>query len=322
MFTAEFSRQGGAPAQTAQGGGSAMGKAVHSWLPYWLAACGHGVDLSSSRELKLALKQHGIHAQGLRIYRTHGDPMFAALGPSWIRRDCPMTSLRAAVALLRLLQDAHVEAGLPVGLIRTAAEASGSLQRFEQFPVALFRAAWREVVRSVKSGTAVEAALAERIAPILSVALTEWLRDPPDHNQAKRGWAWVRKNFGLRALARAEPRGRREWNTPFTRARFGGLDFLPLFNVDALEQEGEQMEHCIADYFKPRALGRTHHAFSIRQPRTGERVATMSLVRDEAGLWVLDGLSGRCNEYPGKEATKAAEAFTVWMNRKKRTGGS
>jgi len=36
-----------------------------------------------------------------------------------------MTSLRAAVGLLRLLQDAHVEAGLPVDLIRTPVEARG-----------------------------------------------------------------------------------------------------------------------------------------------------------------------------------------------------
>lgn len=39
-----------------------------------------------------------------------------------------MTSVRAAVALLRLLQDAHVEAGFPVDLIRTLVEARGPLE--------------------------------------------------------------------------------------------------------------------------------------------------------------------------------------------------
>ena len=84
MFTAEFTQQYGAPDHMAQGGGSGMCTAVHSSLPYGLPACGHEVGLSSPRALKLGLRQQGRHAQCLRIYRTHGDLMFAA--PRGVRR--------------------------------------------------------------------------------------------------------------------------------------------------------------------------------------------------------------------------------------------
>lgn len=77
-------QQYGAPDHMAQGGGSGMCTAVHSSLPYGLPACGHEVGLSSPRALKLGLRQQGRHAQCLRIYRTHGDLMFAA--PRGVRR--------------------------------------------------------------------------------------------------------------------------------------------------------------------------------------------------------------------------------------------
>lgn len=322
MATEAITRPHGVRSHAVHAGEPCSVPACHFWLPYWLSACGHDGDLSSPRALKLALKEHGIHAQGMRTYGTCGDRMFAVLSAKWIRRDNPETSLRAAVGLLRLLQDAHVEGDFPAELVRVVVSASRGLHQFEEFPVALFRAAWREVADAAEQGTTVEAAVAERIAPVLPIALREWLREPPDHNQVKQGWVWVRKRFGAQALARAEPSGRREWNTSFTRARFGGLDFLPLFNAAALEQEGEQMDHCIADYVNPRAMGGSFHAFSVRQPGTGLRLATMTLARTEAGSWVLDGLAGKCNEEPSEAVTRAAGAFTAWMNRNKRAGGS
>lgn len=289
----------------------------YSWLPFWLMTAGHEGDLSTPRALKRALKTHGVHAQGLRLYRLHGDLMFAALGPLWVRPDQPAQSLRAAVALLRLLQDANMASEIPFELIRSAVKVSGSLEVFEQFPVALFRSAWREIAGSDHTGSTLEALLVHQIEPILGIALNEWLQEPPDHNQVKQGWSWVRKRYGNQALRHAKPRGKREWNTPFTRARFGGFDFLPLFNTESLVQEGQQMEHCIADYCNPRTLGRTFHAFSIRRPGSNARVATLSLEREETGTWVLDGLSGRCNTDVGEEVKRAAESFVSWMNRAK-----
>jgi len=288
---------------------------THTWLPYWLSVLNPGEDVASHKGLKTVLATHGVHAGGLRIYVAQGDRLFAALGSRWISREQPERSARSALALLRLLQDAQITVAPPVGLIQAVANCCSTLQVFEQFPVALFRAAWRETVAALETGLTLQQAVEQKIAPILCWALSDWLRNTPDANQIKGGWKRIRLRYEAFVAERTCPNGKKEWPPLFGNARFGELYFMPLTNQSALADEGEQMQHCLADYFEPRSLGETHQAFSVREPFTFERLATLALVR-EGGVWSIEELKAFQNGEPSAQVLAATKALVAWLNRR------
>ena len=285
-----------------------------SWLPYWLNALNPGADVFSRKGLKNALGEHGVHGGGLRLYLTMGDRLFAVMGSRWIRREDPQLSARSAIALLRLVQDGQITGSPPNDLIRIVLDSCADVLALERFPAALFRAAWREVLRAQNEGMTEAGAVQRQIAPILRWALNDWSKNQPDSNQIKAGWERIQRRYEQELGEIERPSGKREWCALFGSAQFGDVRFLPLTNDAALVDEGERMQHCIANYFEDFSLGRTHQAFSARDGKTLKRLATLALFKVE-GAWHIEELKAFRNNEPAPNVVAAARALVKWLNR-------
>lgn len=86
---------------------------------------------------------------------------------------------------------------------------------------------------------------------------------------------------------------------------------VPLTSTRDLKEEGEAMKHCVGGY-SGKCVEGISRIFSIRNPGTGKRLATLELVRqrgkDKAptGEWRIAQVRGPCNAAVEEEVKKAA----------------
>ena len=93
----------------------------------------------------------------------------------------------------------------------------------------------------------------------------------------------------------ADCRQGRELPAPwYPAAKQGGFDIIPIATAADLYREGQAMHHCVATY-ADRVREGACYVFSVRQ--SGERVATVSLVRDGAQV-LIEQVRGPCNNTP------------------------
>lgn len=135
-----------------------------------------------------------------------------------------------------------------------------------------------------------------------------------DNNQIRGGWAWLRKAWAADCRARALPPSRREWPAACRDAIFKRVRMVPLTCKAALEDEGEVMANCIADYFRPEALGVVAQVFSARDPKTLARLATVALHRANDGRWAIDDVKARANRPPAANVQAAARSLVAIIN--------
>ena len=105
----------------------------------------------------------------------------------------------------------------------------------------------------------------------------------------------------------ADCRQGRELPAPwYPAAKQGAFDIVPIATAADLYREGQAMHHCVATY-ADRVREGACYVFSVRQ--SGERVATVSLVRDGARV-LIEQVRGPCNSTP---TTAIMTALRQWL---------
>jgi hypothetical protein len=92
----------------------------------------------------------------------------------------------------------------------------------------------------------------------------------------------------------------------FPAAKQGSFEIVPIVTATDLYREGQAMHHCVATY-ADRVREGACYVFSVRQ--SGERVATVSLVRDCARV-LIEQVRGPCNSTP---TTAMMTALRQWL---------
>ena len=180
--------------------------------------------------------------------------------------------------------------------------------RFERgwcrYPDWFLRSAAR-AARDAKNRAALESFVADEYLPAV-----EWLVDArprPDSNQKHAGWPWIRRavTTWLNDPGPTWTGSTQAWHSAIESGFFGGYHVFALRDPQALIEEGVAMRHCVADYIEECALGRAR-VFSLRDPNSGERVATAMLRRGAEGHWSLSELRERRNRAPTDSMQNAA----------------
>lgn len=286
----------------------------HSWLAYWLDAGGDALPPGDDKALRAALAAQGVSARGARLYLDYGDRLFAPLGPAWIQRHDCARSRTSAIAWLKLLQACEMDIAPPPAFVRAIAACCQPKAGLGSVPVALFRAAWRGWSQASYGGQPAADFVRDELTPVFLWALRRHETHGLDPNQARRGWAWLRKAWQDDCRLRALPPPRREWAAVCPDATFKGVRLIPLTSEAALADEGEVMAHCIADYFWSNTLGKDAQVYSARDPRTLERLATVALVRGDDGKWGLDDVKAKSNRDAAPAVHTAAQALVATIN--------
>lgn len=223
----------------------------HTLLADCLGADGARLPRDDAKALRRVLGQNGVTARGARLYQDYGDSLFAPLGSAWTRHDEPAHTLSIAIAWLRLLQACEMDIAPPPAFVRAMLTCCRTPADLVTVPPALLRAAWRGWSQASYSGQSAVDFVHAELVPVMRWALQHSAAEGFDNNQIRGGWAWLRKAWAADCRARALPPSRREWPAACRDAIFKRVRMVPLTCKAALEDEGEVMANCIADYFRP-----------------------------------------------------------------------
>jgi hypothetical protein len=109
-------------------------------------------------------------------------------------------------------------------------------------------------------------------------------------NRLKAGWVKLEGDY--LAFRKEEARLREkcapsppEWPVFVRSVEVEGLRFIALASDTALEVEGEAMSHCIAEY-GPQCRTSMLRVYSVREKKTGVRVATLTVQEISLGRWI------------------------------------
>jgi hypothetical protein len=146
----------------------------------------------------------------------------------------------------------------------------------------------------------------------------EWLQAAKpdlDRNQARAGWAYFlrRGHEWQQELERRQQKNSVAWFTPMPALQFGEVEAVPIGNSYELWKEGKAMRHCAGDFAADCAANDARF-FSLREVKTGNRLATAKLRRKEE-RWFLDDVRGPANSEPSEDlqsiASQVAENYTI-----------
>ena len=284
------------------------GVALHRWLPCWLRLAGHELPEGNLEQLKECLTALGINSRTWKLYAEYGDHLLRPLGPRWLSAEPrPQPNLANVLAYLRLLNACEVDMAPPPDLVRALGQCIPPGQPLTAMPVALFRGAWRALVRAQYHGVSSKTFIDSEFVPVMRWFFAHQTALEIDNTRTKAGWAWLRSRWAEEQRRRALPTGRDEWPVPVRNAQVGPLRFVPLQSAAALEDEGEVMRHCagaLVDCCRKGCI----HMFSIRDAKTLERVATLA-IRSHHRTWQIAQLKKVGNLPPEDSVVRAARDF-------------
>lgn len=139
----------------------------------------------------------------------------------------------------------------------------------------------------------------------------------PDKNQRRKGLEWLesmRDVVQTRASQDSLPTWAlwlpaEGWNPEDDGAL--ALKIVPLQSAGALRQEAFALHNC-ADAFEGRCRAETHVLLSLRERATNKVVALAS-VKQFGQNWVLNQLSGPCNQAVSFQVRQVAQQAAVWV---------
>lgn len=272
--------------------------AHHVQLPAWLGLPDgdSGVDLGL---LKKTLASQGVNARGWRLYLDYGDAMFEALGEPWIDAGASVSCGPNAVAYLKLVAACEMDIPPPPLLV-------GSISRWQipdgklgTIPPLFLRAVWKACVANDYAGEdeATHAAqyIAEQVVPLACWYFASRRHKDPDSNILKSGWAALERRHREWVIQReAHSPAPPEWLAFVRAVEWEGLRFVSLASDSALHAEGSAMSHCIGSYGE-KCHTRMLRAYSVRDKKSGTRVATLTVEEEKPGRWKIDAIKGSQN---------------------------
>ncbi len=295
-----------------------MPAVTHCKLPRWLDP-GRKPDAKLDLgALKAALSDRGVNGRGWRLYLDYGDAIFDPLGEPWVDDELPLSSALNALAWLRLLQACEMDVLPPPEVVASVADWSIPGQRLEEIPPHFLRAVWKSAVAAQYEEQSLAEFIRREVIPV-----SEWLFGNAIHIDAdpalfRSTWpALVRRATVASARQQrlvagdAASIGQDEWNPYVRRVEWGRFTFLALTTAAQLKEEGEAMNHCVGDYAENCCSGITR-IYSVRERRSGKRVATCSLelvtYGPEGYVWEHDQVQGSCNSEVSPDVRTAVDA--------------
>lgn len=259
--------------------------------------------------IKQRLAAEGVNARGWRLYLEYGDALFDALGQPFLNKDCPLTSSPNAIAFLKLLAGCEMDVPPPCALVATMRDWMIPGDRIEIVPVHFFRALWKATLLHDYgvSGDSIrmQAFLRESLVPLAAWFFSTGRHLDIDSNKLKAGWLALQRDHQEWALVELKAKEARkpfppEWPPFVTAVECGGLRFVALASDAALILEGDEMSHCIGGYGN-RCRREMLRAYSVRDKKSGMRVATLTVTESKPGRWNIDVIKGHeNNEVPDK----------------------
>jgi hypothetical protein len=289
--------------------------ACHEQLALWfdIPADEEGPDLGL---LKKALAARGVNARGWRLYLDYGDAMFEALGRPWVDADAPFSSGPNAAVFLRLLAACEMDVLPPPLLVRSLRHWRIAGGRLAEVPPLFLRAAWKACVAADYAGDG-SAGHLQRFIDDEVIPLSRWFfatlqHREPEANLLKAGWLALQRQhqeWRLEQVLQREARSPApaQWPVFVPAVEWEGLRFVGLASDAALLVEGNAMNHCIGGYGE-RCRGGMLRAYSVREGKSGTRVATLTVEEAAPGRWRIDAIKGNYNAPVTKRVEEAASA--------------
>jgi hypothetical protein len=266
--------------------------------------------------LKKELAARGVNARGWRLYLDYGDAMFETLGRPWVDADAPFSSGPNAAAFLRLLAACEMDVLPPPLLVRSLRQWRIPGERLAEVPPLFLRAAWKASVAADYAGDGSGAQLKRfidnEVTPLARWFFATQQHREPEANQLKAGWPTLERlhqEWCLQQICQREARSPApaQWPVFVQAVEWEGLRFVSLASDAALLTEGDAMNHCIGGY-GDRCRGGMLRAYSVRDRKSGTRVATLTVEEAAPGRWKIDAIKGNYNAPVPKRVEEAAAA--------------
>jgi hypothetical protein len=289
--------------------------ACHEQIALWfdVPVDEEGADLGL---LKKALVARGVNGRGWRLYLDYGDAMFEALGRPWVDADAPFSSGPNAAVFLRLLAACEMDVLPPPLLVRSLRQWRIPGERLAELPPLFLRAAWKACVAADYSGDGsaghLQRFIADEVIPVAQWFFATLQHREPEANLLKAGWPALQREqqeWRLQQVLQREARSPApaQWPVFVPAVEWEGLRFIGLASDAALLVEGDAMNHCIGGYGE-RCRGGMLRAYSVREGKSGTRVATLTVEEMASGRWKIDAIKGNYNAPVTKRVEEAAAA--------------
>lgn len=264
--------------------------------------------------LRKALSSRGVNSRGWRLYVDNGDAIFWPLREIYQDNEVCTNQGIFAATWLKILQACEMDVLPPVWLVASVFRWGLPEQKIESLPPLFLRAAWKACIAVEYAGESVVELVDTEVVPVARWYFSTGQHIEPNVNLLKAGWASLVSRFREATLARPthplplDP----EWPIPLRVVEYSGLRFLPLCSDIALVEEGRAMRHCIGSYSN-RCRRSSLRAFSVRHRKTGNRVATLTVIFCD-GVWKLDAISGLENSDVDERIIQATDGLLRSMD--------
>jgi hypothetical protein len=246
-----------------------------------------------------------------------------------------MVCLRNAVVFLNLIASCDMGRHTlpPRALVASICKWPLPDGRLEAIPAGFFRALWEGCLAAEyhypKNRNAIADFISRKMLPVVNwffttrthdaSALFHWEDLSDESRKLRLGWFFLNmlyRNWKEQERLRCEMEtpAPAQWDPLIQSAQVHTFQFVALASSEALFVEGQLMRHCIGTYA---SLCRKENlrAFSIRNTKDGERVATLTVKRAPRGrIWRVDELFGYNNTLVVKPVKAAVRQFLLMVN--------
>jgi len=269
--------------------------------------------VTDSNELKHELSELGVNRRGWHLYLNYGYAMFVPLGDTLCDLECADPRGDNEVAWLQILQACEMDVLPPPELVASIRQWRIPSNELTVVPPMFVRAAWKACVAAQYQERDVDAFIQTELIPLAQWFFISGRYRHMETGQLKAGWANLMRLRQLSATDEAKKHGADDWPPIVRRFESGGLEMVALSYERQLVEEGEAMGHCVGSYaahcrYEPLRI------FSIRAKKTNQRIATLSLVEKEPGIWDFDQLKGPANDAVDQRVWQEADGLRRVLN--------
>lgn len=269
--------------------------------------------MQESNSLKIQLAAQGVNSRGWRLYLDYGYKMFAPLGFDWADLACANELGLSEIAWLKILQACEMDVLPPPQLVKSVPHWKIPDNQLALVPPLFVRLAWKACIAAQYQTDTMDDFIAKELIP-----LAQWFFESGTYKTAtfadlKTGWASMQRLRREYADTVAHTCGADDWPPIIRRYESGALVMTALSYARQLIAEGAAMQHCVGDYAE-RCRHEPLRIFSVRNKKTGARVATLSVVEKTAGRWKFDQLKGPLNAEVDIQVWREADGLCQTLN--------
>jgi hypothetical protein len=270
-------------------------------------------QLQDQAVVKQQLGALGINSRGWRLYVDYGYAMFVPLGQRWCDLACEDVRGDNEVAWLKILQACETDVLPPPQLVQSMAQWHIPGDQLDVVPPLFLRLVWKACVAAQYQADSLEDFIEEELKPLAQWFFVSRAYKTVDVHQLKAGWSCMLRLRREHVAELARVMGADDWPPVLRRYESGAFTMSALSYEQQLVEEGDAMEHCVGEYAE-RCRFEPLRIFSVRYKKTGQRVATLSLIETKPGVWDFDQLKGPKNAEVDLQVSREADGLRHVLN--------